>query len=80
LAAGDLPGAKKHLQAASKLDPKLAQPHNYLGKVFMSEGNIPSAIAQFEEALRLHPDFPEAEENLRMAKGSDSGSLTLSPR
>ncbi|PYK18584.1 MAG: hypothetical protein DME55_06310 [Verrucomicrobia bacterium] len=62
------------------LDPKLAQPHNYLEKIFMREGNIPSAIAQFEEALRLHPDFPEAEENLRMAKGSDNASLTLSPR
>jgi Flp pilus assembly protein TadD len=77
---GDFAGAKEHLQTASKLDPKLAQPHNYLGKIFMREGNTASAIAQFEEALRLHPDFPEAEENLRMAKASDGGSLTLSPR
>ena len=46
----------------------------------MGEGNIPSAIAEFEEALRLHPDFPEAEENLRLAKASGEGSLTLSPR
>jgi len=80
LAAGELAGAKEHLQAATKLDPKLAQPHNYLGKVFMGEGNIPSAITEFEEALRLHPDFPEAEENLRMAKASGGDSLTLSPR
>ena len=80
LEKADLSEAKVHLQAAIKLDPKLAQPHNYLGKIFMREGNIPSAISQFEEALRLHPDFPEAEENLRMAKASDSGSLTLSPR
>jgi tetratricopeptide (TPR) repeat protein len=80
LEKGDLSEAKEHLQAASKLNPKLAQPHNYLGKIFMREGNIPSAITQFEEALRLHPDFPEAEENLRMAKTSDNGSLTLSPR
>jgi len=76
----DFAGAKEHLQTASKLDPKLAQPHNYLGKIFMREGNTASAIAQFEEALRLHPDFPEAEENLRMARASDGGSLTLSPR
>jgi Flp pilus assembly protein TadD len=79
LEKGDFAGAKEHLQMASKLDPKLAQPHNYLGKIFMREGNAASAIAQFEEALRLHPDFPEAEENLRMAKTSDGGSLTLSP-
>jgi hypothetical protein len=46
----------------------------------MREGDIPGAIAQFEEALRLHPDFPEAEENLRMAKASDGDSLTLSPK
>jgi tetratricopeptide (TPR) repeat protein len=80
LEKGDLSEAKAHLREASKFDPKLAQPHNYLGKVFMREGNVSSAIAQFEEALRLHPDFPEAEENLRMAKASDAGSLTLSPR
>jgi Tfp pilus assembly protein PilF len=80
LEKGDLAGAKEHLQTASKLDPKLAQPHNYLGKIFMREGNVSSAIAQFEEALRLHSDFPEAEENLRMAKSSGPESLTLSPR
>jgi Tfp pilus assembly protein PilF len=80
LEQGDLAGAKEHILTASKLDPKLAQPHNYLGKIFMREGNIPGAIAQFEEALRLHPDFPEAEENLRMAKASDGGTLTLSPK
>jgi Tfp pilus assembly protein PilF len=80
LEKGDLSEAKAHLREASKLDPKLAQPHNYLGKVFMREGNVSGAIAQFEEALRLHPDFPEAEENLRMAKATDTESLTLSPR
>jgi tetratricopeptide (TPR) repeat protein len=53
------------------LDPKLAQPHNYLGKIFMREGDAPEAIAQFEQALRLHLDFPEAEENLRLAKAGD---------
>ena len=46
----------------------------------MGEGNVPSAITEFEEALRLHPDFPEAEENLRMAKPSGGDSLTLNRR
>jgi Flp pilus assembly protein TadD len=46
----------------------------------MREGDVSSAITQFEEALRLHPDFPEAEESLRMAKARGGESLTLSPR
>jgi hypothetical protein len=45
-----------------------------LGKVLMREGNVSQAIAQFEEALRLHPDFPEAEQNLRIAKGTSAQS------
>jgi len=68
-----------HYLEASRLDPKLAQPHNYLGEVFMRQGNTSQAIAQFEQALRLHPDFPEAEENLRMAKASDAQFLSQSP-
>jgi hypothetical protein len=42
----------------------------YLGKVLMREGDIFHAIARFEEALRLYPDFPEAEQKLRIAKGT----------
>jgi Flp pilus assembly protein TadD len=66
--------AREHFAKASELNPKLAQPHNYLGKVLMREGNTSQAIAQFQEALRLHPDFPEAEQNLRIAKGSSAQS------
>jgi hypothetical protein len=40
----------------------------------MREGNVSQAIAQFEDALRLHPDFPEAEQNLRIAKGTGAQS------
>jgi Flp pilus assembly protein TadD len=71
---GETAEAKDHFQKASALSPKLAQPHNYLGKVFMREGNSSRAIAEFEEALRLHPDFPEAEENLRVAKETSAHS------
>ena len=44
----------------------------------MQEGDAPQAIAQFEQALHLHPDFPEAEENLRLAKASDPQSSSPS--
>jgi Flp pilus assembly protein TadD len=74
LEKGELTEAREHLERASKLNPKLAQPHNYLGKILMSQGNVSGAIAQFEEALRLHPDFPEAEENLRVAKATNAQS------
>jgi len=74
LEKGDLTEAREHFEKASELNPKLAQPHNYLGKVLMREGNTSQAIAQFEEALRLHPDFPEAEQNLRVAKGTSAPS------
>ena len=40
----------------------------------MREGNIFHAIARFEEALRLCPDFPETEQNLRIAKGTSAQS------
>ena len=69
---GQVAEAKDHFQKASNLNPKLAQPHNYLGKVFMHEGDVDHAVLQFQEALRLHPDFPEAEENLRIAKQSET--------
>src|SRR5213596_2474508 len=69
---GELAEAKDHFQKASNLNPKLAQPHNYLGKVLMREGDVAQAVLQFKEALRLYPDFPEAEENLRIAKQSEN--------
>jgi hypothetical protein len=46
----------------------------------MSEGNAPEAIAQFEQALRLHPDFPVVEKNLRLAKASDPQLSSQSPQ
>jgi len=46
----------------------------------MRERNAPEAIAQFEQAVRLHSDFPEAEENLRLAKAGDPQFPSQSPQ
>ena len=51
-----------------------------LGTPSAHAGPCSSAIAQFEQALHLHPDFPEAEENLRLAKASDPQFPSQTPQ
>ncbi len=63
---GDFEGAKVHYLETARLDPK-APVHNGLGAVYFRLGQTSEAIAQFKEALRLHPDDAEAAENLRFA-------------
>jgi tetratricopeptide (TPR) repeat protein len=70
-AKGNLEEAKTHYIAALGADPKLAVAHNSLGRLYLTQGQISQAIVQFGEALRLKPDYKEAEENLRVAKASD---------
>jgi tetratricopeptide (TPR) repeat protein/branched-subunit amino acid transport protein len=74
-AKGNLEEAKMHYSAALGADSKLAVAHNSLGRLYLAEGQISQAIVQFGEALRLNPDYKEAEENLRVAKASDVESL-----
>jgi tetratricopeptide (TPR) repeat protein len=74
-AKGDLEEAKIHYAAAIGADSKLAAAHNSLGRLYLAQGQISQAIVQFGEALRLNPDFKEAEENLRVAKASDAQFL-----
>ena len=74
-AKGNLEEAKMHYSAALGADSKLAVAHNSLGRLYLAKGQISQAIVQFGEALRLNPDYKEAEENLRIAKASDVESL-----
>jgi len=50
----------------TRLDPA-APVHNSLGVVYMRLGQVPEAVEQFNEALRLHPDDADAAENLKFA-------------
>jgi len=70
-AAGNLQEAKSHYLEALRSDPNSTVAYNNLGKVYLSQGQISLAVVQFSEALRLNPDYKEAEENLRIAKASD---------
>ena len=68
-----------HYTTALGADPKLAVAHNSLGRLYLAQGQISQAIVQFGEALRLSPDYKEAEENLRIAKASDAQFLRQTP-
>jgi Flp pilus assembly protein TadD len=73
---GDFEGAKLHYLETARLDPK-APVHSALGAAYFRLGQTSEAIAQFKEALRLHPDDAEAAENLRFVLSRDAqGSST----
>jgi tetratricopeptide (TPR) repeat protein len=44
-----------------------AEAHHIQGVTLFQEGNIPEAIKQYEEALRLYPDYAKAHLNLGIA-------------
>jgi tetratricopeptide (TPR) repeat protein len=51
-------------QSAVDRWPRNARAHSNLGIALSSEGREPEAVAQYEEALRLDPDFADAHNNL----------------
>jgi Flp pilus assembly protein TadD len=71
-AKNELEEAKAHYLEAIRLDPKRADVRNNLGNIYLQQGQISQAVVQYEEALRLDPKFKNAEENLRLAKASET--------
>src|SRR5438105_557904 len=77
---GDLPRAEAHYLEAARLDPKRADIHSNFGSLLLREGKTSQAILQYEEALRLDPKLTEAEENLRVARASDTRFKAHAPK
>ena len=54
-AAGDRLMAKTAFAAAAGSDPRLAEPHIYLGRMAREEGDMPTASAELRRAVELEP-------------------------
>ncbi len=66
----DFPGALEHYRKATGLAPNNAQAHAGLGYMLMLTGDRAGALAAWEQALRLQPDFPGLAERVRRMKTS----------
>jgi Flp pilus assembly protein TadD len=62
--------AQVHLGKTSALKTGFAQAHCDLGRALFKKGRTIEAIAQFQKALALSPDFAEARNNLADALGT----------
>src|SRR5213595_3089005 len=57
---GDIAGAKRNVDAALRIDPKLWPALYVRAQIFKSEGKYELAIQDCNEALRQYPGFVEA--------------------
>ncbi|MBI4358369.1 MAG: tetratricopeptide repeat protein [Candidatus Omnitrophica bacterium] len=58
-------------QDTVKHNPRSWLAHDSLGNIFVQHGNWPRAIAHYQEAVRLKPDFAGVHTNLGMALGQE---------
>jgi tetratricopeptide (TPR) repeat protein len=64
LRTGDRPAATQHMEKAVALDPDIAVLHNVLGVLYSDLKEYDKALEQFEEALRLRPNYRLAADNV----------------
>jgi tetratricopeptide (TPR) repeat protein len=56
------------LRKAIQIAPELPHPHQLLSRVLLNQGDVPGAVRELKEFLRLAPDDPEAEAEREMLK------------
>jgi tetratricopeptide (TPR) repeat protein len=67
LARDDRPGAQTALDEALRLYPACVPAMVNAGNLLLEAGDLEGAIARFEAAIVLDPDYPEAHHNLGVA-------------
>jgi predicted CXXCH cytochrome family protein len=55
-----LADAERHIEAALKDDPNLAEAHDVLGGLLENRGKIDAALIQYREAVRIRPNYGKA--------------------
>ena len=58
-----------HLRRALRVCPEQAVYHNAIGEIYLELQRIDDARFEFNEALRINPDFAEAKNNLNRISG-----------
>jgi tetratricopeptide (TPR) repeat protein len=61
---GKVQNAFQHFQQALQLDPRLEDPHYYLGLIYRMQNKPAEAQAEFETTLSINPDHGKANGNL----------------
>ena len=69
----DYAEARANLAVAQDAGPESAARHYNLGVSLSQEGRAAEAVAEFQAALRLKPDYADAENNLGVALGQMPG-------
>jgi len=62
--SGQLDGARGHLEAAARIDPRIPRVYNTLGEVYVKLGLQPAAAAAFRKSLALQPGQAEVRQRL----------------
>ena len=60
--------ARRRYEHSLSLQSDLQIAHKELADILCGDGEYDSAIAHYEEALRIQPDFLEAKQNLSFAR------------
>jgi Flp pilus assembly protein TadD len=64
----DFPSAAASYSEAARLFPADAAVRHYHGLALALSGRTSEAVAEFEQALRLQPDYPEARQAMARAR------------